>query len=162
MSFVRGSFGIFACLVLASAFSVPFVIGFVLMDSFTSSYDNSGSGAPFRSCTETSTSCGGPDILGAAVLTVLLSVAVVLPSLVGVAVGSNSVHGQRLEPQPRLSTAPPPHDPSCVMQSRDGWVSIPPNPSSDCRAWSQKSTVRGLTSLPHRSGSSGPEMATAR
>ena len=87
MSFVRGSFGIFACLVLASAFSVPFVIGFVLMDSFTSSYDNSGSGAPFRSCTETSTSCGGPDILGAAVLTVLLSVAVLLPGLVGVAVG---------------------------------------------------------------------------
>lgn len=63
------------------------MLGGLLFYTALTSYDSSGSGGPFSSCTSTSASCSDPNILFAALVGILLVAAVLLPSTVGQRVG---------------------------------------------------------------------------
>lgn len=79
--------GVLCAAVIVVLLSRFVMLGGLLFYTALTSYDSSGSGGPFRSCTSTSESCSDPNILFAASVGILLLAAVLLPSLVGQRVG---------------------------------------------------------------------------
>lgn len=77
-------------LVTASLLSTPFALGVMVIFMFAGSYDESGAGAPFKSCTEETTDCSGPNVLAVLSMGLLLAVLTIFPSAAGVLAGNFS------------------------------------------------------------------------
>ncbi|MBB2956275.1 hypothetical protein [Pseudoclavibacter helvolus] len=90
MTYPRKLLGVFVGLVTAALLSTPFGLGVMLIFMFAGSYDASGAGAPFKSCTEETTDCSGPNVLGVITVGLLLAVLTIFPSAAGVLAGNFS------------------------------------------------------------------------
>lgn len=86
-STLRKVAGVLSAAVIVILLTSPVFQGALFLQIAISRYDSSGAGGPFAACTATSTSCSGPNIPLALLLSFLLLAAAVVPAVVGQVVG---------------------------------------------------------------------------
>lgn len=84
---LRKAVGVLSAAVIVALLTTPVFQGALFLQIAISRYDSSGAGGPFAACTATSTSCSGPNVPMALLLSLLLLAAVVVPAVLGQLVG---------------------------------------------------------------------------